>query len=228
MLDKQLETSNHTQDNSSGPSLLALLRSPTKSIDSYNLKSHLNSDTDLSSTNSDTDIEDISLSPTKKQSFATFNINRGCSSRVINLSAAQQSLQPNNKYKTELCKNYEVNSFCKWGDNCYFAHGKSELKTKAPTNMFYKTKLCKHFHQTGFCPYASRCQYLHLQGEQTYQELVKSLDNKIGFCYNQYEVDLEKMAFKYDNTQSRLSVFMSLDCQFCQESIFEDTQDEFN
>ncbi|KAI1731609.1 zinc finger c-x8-C-x5-C-x3-H type (and similar) domain-containing protein [Ditylenchus destructor] len=33
-------------------------------------------------------------------------------------------------YKTQLCQHWETFSFCKFGANCWFAHGVSELKTK--------------------------------------------------------------------------------------------------
>lgn len=65
------------------------------------------------------------------------------------------------KYKTEMCKNWELRGACKFGDKCCFAHGRHELKGKALTHVKYKTKPCKQYHQTGYCPYGQRCQYLH-------------------------------------------------------------------
>jgi len=65
------------------------------------------------------------------------------------------------KYKTELCKNFELRGTCKFGDKCCFAHGRDELKVKVLTHIKYKTKPCKQYHQSGFCPYGQRCQYLH-------------------------------------------------------------------
>ena len=65
------------------------------------------------------------------------------------------------KYKTELCKNYELKGFCKFGNACSFAHGKQELQEKTHLHERYKTKLCKEFHQNGYCSYGIRCQYLH-------------------------------------------------------------------
>jgi len=65
------------------------------------------------------------------------------------------------KYKTEMCKNWELRGNCKFGDRCCFAHGKHELKGKTLTHVKYKTKPCKQYHQTGYCPYGQRCQYLH-------------------------------------------------------------------
>jgi len=65
------------------------------------------------------------------------------------------------KYKTEMCKNWELKGRCKFGNKCCFAHGRHELKAKVLTHAKYKTKPCKQYHQTGYCPYGQRCQYLH-------------------------------------------------------------------
>lgn len=65
------------------------------------------------------------------------------------------------KYKTELCKNFELRGTCKFGDKCCFAHGKHELKSKTITHNKFKTKPCKQYFKTGYCPYGQRCQYLH-------------------------------------------------------------------
>jgi len=70
------------------------------------------------------------------------------------------------KYKTELCKNWELNKVCKFGDKCCFAHGRHELKNKTIIHNKYKTKPCKQYHQTGYCPYGQRCQYLHKEAVQ--------------------------------------------------------------
>ena len=34
------------------------------------------------------------------------------------------------KYKTELCKYYEIDGHCKYGDKCAYAHGKENLRSK--------------------------------------------------------------------------------------------------
>lgn len=46
------------------------------------------------------------------------------------------------KYKTEMCRNWELFGKCKFQDKCSFAHGDHELhkKTHLPAN--YKTKTC--------------------------------------------------------------------------------------
>ena len=73
-----------------------------------------------------------------------------------------------------------MNGFCKYGDNCAFAHGESELKNRKISSN-YKTKPCKQFFEIGFCPYGSRCQFSHkkefdsnfLKSEKISEELLK-------------------------------------------------------
>lgn len=64
------------------------------------------------------------------------------------------------KWKTEICKNWQMYGQCKFGKNCAFAHGDIELKTRKLSNN-YKTKKCKQFFEVGYCSYGSRCQFSH-------------------------------------------------------------------
>ena len=64
------------------------------------------------------------------------------------------------KWKTEICRYWEMYGECKFGDNCAFAHGDSELKQRKMT-FNYKTKLCKQFFELGYCSYGTRCQFSH-------------------------------------------------------------------
>ncbi|MCQ2816551.1 MAG: zinc finger CCCH domain-containing protein [archaeon] len=65
------------------------------------------------------------------------------------------------KYKTELCKFFEMNGFCKFGDKCAYAHGKEELRSKVTKSSAYRSRKCTQFFEKGFCPYGSRCQFAH-------------------------------------------------------------------
>ena len=56
------------------------------------------------------------------------------------------------KFKTEICHFYEINKYCKYGENCAFAHGESELKNRK-LSFNYKTKPCKQFFELGYCSY---------------------------------------------------------------------------
>ena len=65
------------------------------------------------------------------------------------------------KYKTELCKFYEMTGKCKFGDNCAYAHGIENLRSKVTNTTAYRTKKCIQFFENGYCPYGSRCQFQH-------------------------------------------------------------------
>jgi hypothetical protein len=65
------------------------------------------------------------------------------------------------KYKTELCKFFEINGHCKYGDNCAYAHGIENLRSKVTNSTSYRTRKCFQFFETGYCPYGSRCQFQH-------------------------------------------------------------------
>ena len=64
------------------------------------------------------------------------------------------------KWKTEICRYWEMNGKCIYGDSCAFAHGDSELKKRKMT-FNYKTKPCKQFFELGYCSYGCRCQFSH-------------------------------------------------------------------
>lgn len=64
------------------------------------------------------------------------------------------------RYKTELCRPFEENGTCKYGDKCQFAHGEHELRGLS-RHPKYKTELCRTFHTIGFCPYGPRCHFIH-------------------------------------------------------------------
>jgi hypothetical protein len=65
------------------------------------------------------------------------------------------------KQKTELCKNFMMKGWCKWGDSCSFAHGNHELRKKTHLHDRFKTLPCRAYHVKGFCSYGLRCQYQH-------------------------------------------------------------------
>ena len=78
------------------------------------------------------------------------------------------------KWKTEICRYWEMHGQCKFGNNCAFAHGDSELKKRKMT-FNYKTKPCKQFFELGYCSYGCRCQFSHkkedLKGEKKNNEV---------------------------------------------------------
>ncbi|OMJ69996.1 hypothetical protein SteCoe_32125 [Stentor coeruleus] len=65
----------------------------------------------------------------------------------------------NNKYKTEICKNW-IAGQCKFGQHCIFAHGTEEKKIV----IIQKTQPCISFTKEHYCSYGDKCQYKHDQG----------------------------------------------------------------
>ena len=80
------------------------------------------------------------------------------------------------KWKTEICRYWEMYGECKYGDNCAFAHGDSELKQRKMT-FNYKTKPCKQFFELGYCTYGSRCQFSHKK-EEDLKDQKNEIENK--------------------------------------------------
>lgn len=81
-------------------------------------------------------------------------------SPVSPLSPDDSRLFDLTKYKTELCRSFQYNGFCKYGDACLYAHGGIDLRLY-PKHPQYRTKKCFSFHNKGYCLYGSRCQFLH-------------------------------------------------------------------
>ncbi len=69
------------------------------------------------------------------------------------------------RYKTELCRPFEENGLCKYGEKCQFAHGYHELRNLS-RHPKYKTEPCRTFHTIGFCPYGPRCHFIHNADER--------------------------------------------------------------
>ncbi|CAD8049636.1 unnamed protein product [Paramecium sonneborni] len=90
------------------------------------------------------------------------------------------------KKKTELCKNFMLKNTCKFGLECSYAHGYSELLPKGHLHKNYKTKACKNFLNNGFCNYGARCQYIHPENTIS----IKNLDKK---NYNDIQANIPKI-----------------------------------
>lgn len=123
-----------------------------------------------------------------------------------------QTQFPTSKFKTEKCKNFELFGDCKFGSNCFFAHGKNELRSKVSFSNFYKTKLCRNYFKNGFCQYASRCQYFHLKSSEMHTELFDSYVNKIyaKIISNEKNVFVPQLDHLNDGFKTRLPLFIKL------------------
>jgi len=72
----------------------------------------------------------------------------------------------NSRYKTEMCRNFKERSYCIYGSQCQFAHGRDELRDALRNNK-YKTKSCQKYWVTGYCAYGPRCNFLHYESGET-------------------------------------------------------------
>ncbi|KAF8792231.1 mRNA decay activator protein ZFP36L1 like protein [Argiope bruennichi] len=97
-------------------------------------------------------------------------LERSCSESGTDRRVVQSN---SSRYKTELCRPFEENGTCKYGDKCQFAHGRKELRTLI-RHPKYKTELCRTFHTTGLCPYGPRCHFIH-NSEQNKKTLLTTL-----------------------------------------------------
>lgn len=70
------------------------------------------------------------------------------------------------RYRTEMCHNFQENGFCKYGNKCQFAHFQHEIRTVS-RHPKYKTEICRTYHMTGLCRYGTRCHFIHEQQQST-------------------------------------------------------------
>eukprot|EP00929_Paragymnodinium_shiwhaense_P029598 TRINITY_DN16917_c0_g1_i7.p1 TRINITY_DN16917_c0_g1~~TRINITY_DN16917_c0_g1_i7.p1 ORF type:complete len:233 (-),score=38.49 TRINITY_DN16917_c0_g1_i7:21-719(-) len=63
-------------------------------------------------------------------------------------------------HKTKLCR-FHANGCCTRGENCVFAHTKSELRTPPD---FFKTRICKQYSAVGYCA-DEKCNFAHGKAE---------------------------------------------------------------
>ncbi len=85
------------------------------------------------------------------------------------------------KWKTEKCHYWEMYGECKFGNNCAFAHGDSELKQRKMT-FNYKTKPCKQFFEIGYCSYGIRCQFSHKKDDlKNQKDETKNKNDKVSY-----------------------------------------------
>jgi len=65
-------------------------------------------------------------------------------------------------YKTRMCKIFEKQGWCKYGDRCNYAHSREEIVQRKNTRSAdHKTRICKAYMRSGNCPYGDRCTFAH-------------------------------------------------------------------
>ena len=115
------------------------------------------------------------------------------------------------KYKTELCKFYEINGRCKFGEACIFAHGRENLRENQCKKSGYKKRPCVNFFDKGYCMYGNRCQFSHNLNKFDND---KKDNEKNNFSYKNFFLGLNdkihsdiKKELKKVKGRPRLSVF---------------------
>ncbi|CAD8158806.1 unnamed protein product [Paramecium octaurelia] len=113
------------------------------------------------------------------------------------------------KKKTELCKNFMLKGSCKFGIECSYAHGHSELLPKAHLHQNYKTKPCKNFIKDGWCNYGSRCQYIHpensIKKKKTSSLISQDKQAQIKLSSNNQNL-ADKIIFYYSELLQKLNI----------------------
>ncbi|XP_018008730.1 uncharacterized protein LOC108666379 [Hyalella azteca] len=81
-------------------------------------------------------------------------------SELQNLSYLDQKQPQESKYKTELCRAFQIRGNCRYGSRCNYAHGLDQLKVSFHHGK-YKTRNCQAYHESGYCRYGARCSFIH-------------------------------------------------------------------
>ena len=108
-----------------------------------------------------------------------------------NIKSNEQKL----KFRTELCKMFEINGTCKFGKNCNFAHGKENIRENLFKKSGYKKRICKNFFQKGFCMYGNRCQFSHQilkKDNFSFVKEIKEISEKNFNLYNREQLPIFK------------------------------------
>ena len=130
------------------------------------------------------------------------------------------------KWKTEMCKYWEMYGKCKYGNNCAFAHGESELN-KRKLSFNYKTKPCKQFFELGYCSYGIRCQFSHKNSDFIRQkklsdgDIINDNNNKVSYLkiIKEFLADNNKEISHELIIRPRLKTFENITSCTLQESV---------
>ncbi|KAM6956377.1 mRNA decay activator protein ZFP36L2 [Aplochiton taeniatus] len=129
----------------------------------YSLSSYSNLTENLPSSNSSTALmnKENKFRDRAYSENGDRSMDRSQQLQVLQQQQQKQGSQINStRYKTELCRPFEENGACKYGEKCQFAHGYHELRSLS-RHPKYKTEPCRTFHTIGFCPYGPRCHFIH-------------------------------------------------------------------
>ncbi|KAJ1965868.1 hypothetical protein IWQ62_002563 [Dispira parvispora] len=78
----------------------------------------------------------------------------------MTMALPQESNDEKRLYKTELCRSFAERNYCRYGNQCKFAHGEEELRSRM-RHPKYKSELCRNYWTTRTCRYGDRCNFVH-------------------------------------------------------------------
>lgn len=119
-------------------------------------------------------------------------------------SIASVGQDKNNRYKTEICRNFKERATCIYGDQCQFAHGRQELRDVIKSNK-YKTKSCEKYWVTGYCAYGPRCNFLHYEDESCGARSFTHTDTVVNDCQPKEDVSFDKLNTTVKNSDEVLA-----------------------
>ena len=126
-------------------------------------------------------------------------------------------------FKTEICKNWKIGA-CTFGNQCMFAHGVQELRTRNSAINHYKSKRCDSYYSLCYCTYGTKCTFKHEDYTKKYfysnldvpeikcsiicQRILK--DIKLLIRYNRTTYDVMKYIYEEGLSIQRLMLFKSM------------------
>ena len=177
------------------------------------LKKRLNSNSSFQTTQTQSEFSGSEF-PSSYFVYGDTSYLSGSSSSVsTSLSENEENRKFENsvKYKTEICKNFQLFAKCKFGLKCCFAHGIDELRERTQLNNSYKLKVCKNYQEIGYCKYGHRCQYVHFKENEFFNEVLTTTLNKVGSRLAEKTGEkLEEVLNQANALQSPLPVFQAI------------------
>jgi len=114
------------------------------------------------------------------------------------------------KVKTELCRHFNKEGGCPFGDKCNYAHGQEELKYKKLMDLeregqtdieIFRTHVCPTWVATGACPFDQRCTGIHdpriIGSESSWLPHAETSVNSIGTSVNVDKLYHQQLAAVY-------------------------------
>ncbi|ELQ73801.1 CCCH-type Zn-finger protein [Trachipleistophora hominis] len=120
-------------------------------------------------------------------------------------------------YKTEICRSYEENGYCRYNEKCQFAHSIDELR-KINRHPRYKTEICKTYWEEGTCPYGKRCCFIHKENiikDQDIEVTAIGMSEEVNPVKDKSEIrNLRPFYYKHDDYFDNGLLYVRIDTTF--------------